>query len=172
MELDILLLGFVPAVIVATISYFLIDRFLKSENERHIMDVKRENVKHTTPIRLQAYERLTLLTERIDPVKVVNRVIKPGMIAKDIKQLAIAEVKNEFNHNITQQIYVSGKTWEDVTNARDMSLKIITVAATQVPDNSDATTFSKKLLFVIDDLEDNSIEKALGTIRQEVRKIF
>lgn len=172
MEIDILLLGFVPAVVVAAISYLLIDRFLKSENQKHIMEVKRENVKHTTPIRLQAYERLTLLVDRIDPIKAVNRVIKPGMIASDIKQLAIAEIKNEFNHNVTQQIYVTGKAWESVVEARDMALKLITVTATQVPNNADAVEFSKKLIFVIEDLEQNNNEVALQIIRQEVKKIF
>ena len=171
MDIDYLLMAFVPSVLVATIAYLLIDRFLKAETKRHILEIKKEIINETVPVRLQAFERVILLLERIDAVQVVKRLITPGMTSGQLKVKAIGEIRNEFNHNITQQVYLSAASWERVIKAKEDAIKLISVTGTQVPDNSDAINFSKKILGVNEELKINNNE-AIYFLKQEIRKIF
>ncbi len=171
MDIDYLLMAFVPSIIVATIAYLLIDRFLKAETKRHILEIKKESINVTVPVRLQAFERVILLLERIDAVQVVKRLSTPGMTSCQLKVKAIGEIRNEFNHNITQQVYLSAASWERVIKAKEDAIKLISVTGTQVPDNSDAINFSKKILGVNEELKINNNE-AIYFLKQEIRKIF
>ena len=171
MELDNLLMAFVPSAVVAAISYLLIDRFLKAESKRHILEIKKESIKVTIPVRLQAFERVILLLERIDAIQIIKRSINPEMTSGQLKVKAIAEIIDEFNHNITQQIYLSAASWEKVVKAKDDAIKLISITGTQVPDNTNAIEFSKKILGVNEELEISNLE-AINFIKREIRKIF
>lgn len=171
MDLDNLLMACVPSAVVAAISYLLIDRFLKAESKRHILEIKKESIKTTIPVRLQAFERVILLLERIDAVQVVKRSIAPGMTSGQLKMKAIAEIRNEFNHNVTQQVYLSAASWDRVVQAKEEAIKLISVTGTQVPDNADAIEFSKKILGVNEELKVNNNE-AIEIVKREIRKIF
>lgn len=171
MDLDNLLMACVPSAVVAAISYLLIDRFLKAESKRHILEIKKESIKTTIPVRLQAFERVILLLERINAVQVVKRSIAPGMTSGQLKMKAIAEIRNEFNHNVTQQVYLSAASWDRVVQAKEEAIKLISVTGTQVPDNADAIEFSKKILGVNEELKVNNNE-AIEIVKREIRKIF
>ena len=171
MDIDNLLMAFVPSAVVAAISYLLIDKFLKAESKRHILEIKKESVKTTIPVRLQAFERVILLLERIDVVQVVKRSIAPGMTAEQLKLKVINEIRNEFNHNVTQQIYMSAASWERVVKAKDDAIKLISVAGTQIPGHVDAIELSKKVLGVNEELEISNAE-TIEFVKQEIRKIF
>jgi hypothetical protein len=171
MELDNLLMAFVPSVVVAAIAFLLIDRFLKAESKRHILEIKKESVKVTIPVRLQAFERVILLLERIDAIQVIKRSIAPDMTSGQLKLKAIAEIRDEFNHNITQQIYLSAASWERVVKAKEDAIKLISVTGTQIPDHVNAIEFSRKVLGVNEELEVNNAE-AIDFIKREIRKLF
>ena len=171
MELDNLLMAFVPSAVVAAIAYLLIDRFLKAESKRHILEIKKESIKVTIPVRLQAFERVILLLERIDAAQVVKRIITPDMTSGQLKLKAIAEIREEFNHNITQQIYISAASWEKVVKAKEDAIKLISITGTQIPDNASAIEFSKKVLGVNEELEISNAE-AIDFVEREIRKIF
>ena len=171
MELDNLLMAFVPSAVVAAIAYLLIDRFLKAESRRHILEIKKESIKITIPARLQAFERVILLLERIDAIQVVKRCIAPDMTSGQLKLKAIAEIRDEFNHNITQQLYISAASWEKVVKAKEDAIKLISITGTQVPDHINAIEFSKKVLGVNEELEISNTD-AIDFVKREIRKIF
>lgn len=162
----------VPSIITGAVAYLMIHKMLEQENRRHFAQVKKENLKYTTPVRLQAHERLLLLLERTDPVQVVNRVIKPGMTAKNIQYSIITEIKQEFDHNITQQLYVSGKCWEEVKKAKEDALKLITVVASSVDANADAMEFSKTLIKIQSDQQFFTSLAAIEVVKKELKKLF
>ena len=93
------------------------------------------------------------------------------MTSGQLKLKAIAEIRNEFNHNITQQIYISAASWEKVVKAKDDAIKLISITGTQIPDNTNAVEFSKKVLGVNEELEISNAE-AIDFIKREIRKIF
>lgn len=171
MDIYSILLALAPTTVVGVVSYLLIDRFLKAESKRHILEIKKESIKVTIPVRLQAFERIILLLERIDAVQVVKRSISPGMTCGQLKMKAIAEIRNEFNHNVTQQVYLSAASWERVVQAKEDAIKLISVTGTQLNDNADAIEFSRKILGVNEELEVSNAE-AIEFIKQEVRKLF
>ncbi|MBL56926.1 MAG: hypothetical protein CMP61_07055 [Flavobacteriales bacterium] len=171
MDLDNILMAFVPSAVVGAVAYLLINKFLQAESKRHILEIKKESLNVTIPVRLQAFERIILLLERIDAVQVVKRSIKPGMTSGELRQKAVAEIQNEFNHNVTQQVYISAASWEKVKKAKDDAIKLIGVTGTQVGDHVDAVAFSRKILGVNEELEINNNE-AIEFVKQEVRKLF
>lgn len=162
----------IPAFITGGVALLMMKKMIEQENTRHMIEVRKENIKHTTPIRIQAHERLILLLERIDPVKVVNRVIKPGMTTKQIKFDLIRNIKEEFEHNITQQLYVSPKCWKDVETAREDALKLITVAATATNPSADAIEFSKNLIKIQSEQQFYTSLTAIETVKKEISKLF
>lgn len=162
----------VPSLITGLVAFLLIKKMLEQENRRHFTEIKKENLKYTTPVRLTAHERLLLLLERTDPVQVVNRVIKPGMTSKAIQLAIITEIKQEFDHNITQQLYVSGKCWEEVLKAKEDALKLVTVVAASVDGKADAMEFSRALIKVQSEQQFFTNVAAIKVVKSEIRTIF
>ncbi len=167
-----IVMGVVPAVVVGVVSYMLINRFLEAEKGRHIMEIKREAVKFSIPVKMQAYERMILLLERLDPVKSVNRVIKPGMTSRELQRKVLSDIRNEFEHNITQQLYVSKTTWEEVKKAKDEAMKLLAITITRTPDQGDAIEYTKVLIQVLAEVNASPTSAAIDVVRHEAKKIF
>lgn len=168
---DVLMFS-IPALITGGMAYVVINKFLTQESKKQVMELRKENVKHSTPLRLQAYERLILLLERIEPISVINRVIKPGMTAREIQLEIIRNISEEYNHNITQQLYVSGSTWEEIRKAKDDSIKLVSLTATKIPNDRGAMEFSELLIKLQAENELFTCKTALQTVKKEVRSLF
>lgn len=167
-----ILMGVVPAVVVGVVAYMLINRFLEAEKGRHIMEIRKEGVKYSIPVRMQAYERMILLLERLDPVKAVNRVIQPGMTSRELQKKVLSDLRNEFEHNITQQLYVSTTAWAEVKKAKDESMKILAITISRTPDNGDAIEYTKVLIQVLAEVQSSPTVGAIEVVRNEAKKIF
>src|ERR1700741_706539 len=102
-----------PAGIVFITTYYLVKNFLDHESRKKTLDLKLANQAVITPIRLQAYERVVLFLERINPNSMVMRLNKTGSAANFQGEL-LKTIRNEFEHNLSQQIYMSSKAWESV----------------------------------------------------------
>ncbi|MFI5135644.1 MAG: hypothetical protein ACHQD9_07305, partial [Chitinophagales bacterium] len=96
----------VPSIITFLTAYVVLKLFLGGEKDRKELEVRAAHYKDALPIRLGAYERLTLLLERITPTNLLQRVNKPGMTSLDLQKALISNIRMEFEHNLSQQIYV------------------------------------------------------------------
>lgn len=114
----------------------------------------------TRPLQLQAYERLVLLVERISLPSLISRVSQPGLSARDMQVFLIETIKQEYEYNISQQVYVSMIAWDAVRNLRDQSMLIINQIGNILPPGAKSSELNKQLLEVIMNQE----EKALHTI--------
>lgn len=114
----------------------------------------------TKPLKLQAYERLVLLCERISLPSLISRVSQPGLSAREMQLFLIESIKQEYEYNISQQVYVSTLAWDAVRNLRDQNMLIINQLANILPPDAKASDLNKQLLEVIM----NQQEKALHTI--------
>ena len=112
------------------------------------------------PLRLQAYERLVLLSERISLPSLISRVSIPGVSAREMQLLLIESIKQEYEYNVTQQVYVSTSAWNAVRNLRDQTMLIINQIANMLPPNATSADLNKQILEVILNQQD----KALHTI--------
>lgn len=98
------------------------------------------------PVRLQAYERLILLMERISPSELVMRYAGQGGSVSDLQLLLLGAIRAEMEHNYTQQLYVSSRTWDYVIAARNGISTIINQAATELQPEDSAIALSKKII--------------------------
>ena len=109
-----LLLVAIPTIIVFLSSYFSFKKIIDSEHNRHTQQILLNNHKFIDPIRLRAYERLILFLERISPENLIVRVSQPQMKAKELEKALTDAIRAEFDHNLSQQLYVSTEAWEAV----------------------------------------------------------
>jgi len=145
MDSNLLIIAIAFAVLVAGLLIFL---FLRQRRE-----VKAAQAGGTTPgnagtreLQLQAYERLILLTERIALPNLVQRLNQPGLEARDMQSLLTQAIRQEFEHNITQQIYVTAEAWDAVRNYKEQNLLIINQVASFLPPEATGVDLNKHLL--------------------------
>ena len=100
-------------------------------------------------LQLQAYERLILLTERIALPNLISRMNQPGIAGKDMQMMLTHTIKQEFDHNITQQIYVSNEAWDAVRNLKEQNIHIINQVASYLPADVSGSDLNKQLLEMI-----------------------
>ena len=170
------LLVLLPSVVVFLTAFYLIRQFLSGRtaeaNNLRLADIKKEDHKNILPIRLQAYERLTLFLERIKPGGLVLRVHKSNMTSRMLQSELTATIREEFDHNITQQIYVSDRAWQKVRQAKEETIRIINIAYQRSGDDSSATVLSQNIFETISQLTHTPSDEAQVVIREEVRRMF
>ncbi|MGK6351808.1 hypothetical protein [Parapedobacter sp. DT-150] len=135
---------------------------LKLLEERHAAR------KELQPLRLQAYERLVLFAERINPSNLLLRVHEPGLSAADFQQLLVNEIRAEYQHNITQQLYVSDAAWSIVKQLKDNTVALIRNAGAGLPASAGAKVFSEVVLAHIATLDESPYALAVKTIKSEL----
>ena len=104
---------------------------------------------NTAQLQLQAYERLILLVDRIALPNVISRTNQQGLGLKDMQFLLTNAIKQEYEHNVTQQIYVTPEAWEAVRNLKEQNIHIINQVASFLPPESTGTELNKHLLDMI-----------------------
>ena len=110
---------------------------------------KSETGGSSTPLKLQAYERLILLADRIALPNLISRVSQPGLSVREMQNLLVQTVRQEYDHNITQQIYVSPEAWDAIRNLKEQNLLIINQVASYLPDTATGQDLNKSLLEMV-----------------------
>jgi hypothetical protein len=103
----------------------------------------------STPLKLQAYERLILLADRISLPNLISRSNQPGLNVREMQNLLVQTIRQEFDHNITQQIYVSPEAWDAIRNLREQNLLIINQVASFLPETATGLDLNKSLLEMV-----------------------
>lgn len=124
-----LLLFAIPSLIVGLIAYYFFKEHTKNEDGRRRFLLKKDMQVSAMPLRLQAYERLTLFLERISPNKLLVRVPPISSNKEDYENLLIQNIEQEMEHNLAQQIYVSEKCWNIITAAKNATIQLIRKAS-------------------------------------------
>lgn len=104
---------------------------------------------NTLPMQLQAYERLVLLTERIALPNLISRLSKPGISAYEMKLILTENIKQEFDYNSTQQLYVSPVSWDAVRNLKEQNIMVVNQVSGTLPPTASASDLNKKILEVL-----------------------
>ncbi|MCF6295330.1 MAG: hypothetical protein L3J25_06540 [Flavobacteriaceae bacterium] len=124
-----LLLFTVPALITGMIAYYFFKEHTKNEDGRRRFLLHKDMQVNTLPIRLQAYERMALFLERITPSKLLIRVSPISSSREDYESLLIRSIDQEFEHNLSQQIYLSDECWNIITAAKNATIQLIRKAS-------------------------------------------
>jgi hypothetical protein len=126
-----------------------------------------------TTLRLQAYERLVLLTERIALPNLISRLNQPGIPAVEMKIILTENIKQEFEYNSTQQLYVSPVSWDSVRNLKEQNIMIIHQVSATLPADASATDLNKKILEVVMSQPQGALhEMVLQALNFEAKKLM
>ncbi|NWJ50631.1 MAG: hypothetical protein HXX14_07190 [Bacteroidetes bacterium] len=162
----------VPSLLVIFAVYLMLQNFLQIETEKNRKLLAIENRKIALPVQLQAYERLALLMERIAPVALVLRISRPGLTVLQLQQEMVSSIHSEFEHNLSQQIYVSADCWTLIKSTVAETIRLVHSTAGQMDPESDAATFSALFIQNVLELNNNQTEQTLTLLRSEASGLF
>lgn len=129
--------------------------------------------KESATLKLQAYERLVLLTERIALPNLISRLNQPGISAYEMKLMLIENIKAEFDYNSTQQLYVTPVCWDAVRNLKEQNIMIINKVAAMLPPTASAQDLNKQLLELLMAQPNSSLhEMVLQALNYEAQKLM
>ena len=169
-EIFQLLLYLLPAVIVALMAFYFFSMHTRNEEQRRKYLLHKENQKHSFPVRLQAYERMALFLERISPGNLLVRT-KPNNEDKDeYASLLIKIIEQEFEHNLAQQIYVSGECWNVIKASKNATITNFRKTAGR-EDIQNASEFRQQILSSLMEQQPPS-ETGLAYIKKEVSDLW
>lgn len=162
----------VPAALVLYAMFLVVKAFLNKELEKAALEYKANNSKEVIPIRLQAYERIVLFLERISPNNLVMRLNQPQMTAKELQQLMLQDVRDEYNHNVSQQVYMTDECWDLVKNAKEDLIVTINKASEIIAKDSSSMELAKAIFQEAMQKEVDPITLAIHEVKDEIRRSF
>jgi hypothetical protein len=162
----------IPALIVFLTSYFLLRNMIRNDQDKRRQELILQNSRTVTPIKLQAYERIVLFLERISLESMLLRVSTSEMTATQLHSVLLTAIRSEFEHNLSQQIYMSQQAWEVARNARSNMIKIINSEAEKMAPDSTGIALSKQLLERIMELDKEPTRVAIEFIKAEVGRML
>jgi hypothetical protein len=162
----------VPALVVFLTAHQLLKTWLDKQYQLQILEHRQKNQHTTTPMRLQAYERLSLFCERIAVPNLLLRLRHEDQSAMALKLSMLLTIQQEFEYNITQQVYVSEQLWKIIKISRDDTVGIITGLAENIDPQASAKQFAEMLLRYMDSQPETALDKALLAIKKEASLIF
>lgn len=115
----------IPSLITGVIAYYFFLNHTKNEERKLQLSLMKENQKDSLPLKLQAYERMTLYLERINPSKILLRVTSINNDKKAYAVSLIDTIEQEFEHNLTQQIYITNKCWNVIIASKNATIQLI-----------------------------------------------
>lgn len=161
-----------PALFVFLATYLVMSKMVKSEQLRLKAENVLNNQKFITPIRLQAYERMVLLMERISPQSLIMRTQRQNITNQELQSALLKTIRSEFEHNMAHQLYISDKAWEMVRMAKEDCIKFINQTALQTKPDGNSLQLCKLILENTMDRELDPTTKAIGYLKKEIRTLF
>jgi hypothetical protein len=159
-----------PAIITGFVAYYFFNLHTKNEEGRRRYLLNKDTQKDSLPLRFQAFERMTLFLERINPGKLLIRISPNSEDKNDYENLLISSIEQEFEHNLTQQIYMSDECWTVIVTAKNATIQMI--RRTNMSDRVD--TANKLREVIMNDLMDKQSPSAVALyyIKNEVKYLF
>ena len=157
----------VPALIVFITVNQLLKNYLENQHKIKLVDLKQSQQKTSLPIRLQAYERLSLFCERISIPSLLLRTRKEAMTSSELRVALLLAIQVEYEHNITQQVYISDQLWQIIKIARDDAVNTISLVAESVDPKSNGKELANALIQILSNREVTGLDTALVAIKKE-----
>jgi hypothetical protein len=170
--MDLNMISVIIALVAMLVSFYAF--FLANEMRKKTKKATPDSFT-SRPLQLQAYERLVMLAERIAIPNLISRTNQQhqGLFAKQMQLLLIESVKQEYEYNTTQQIYVSPTAWEAIKNLKDQNIYIINQIAATLPDEATGTDLNRRLLeYMMNSKKGALHEVVLEALNYEAKKMM
>ncbi len=162
-----------PALVVVLVVYLMMKSHFENDYKLKLLQLKADSSKDVIPLKLQAYERLTIFVHRISPENLIPRINQPGMSAQQFKVALIQSIQQEFEHNITQQVYVSNGVWGAVVSFKNTFANIVNVKSKSLKEGDSAYDLGK---LIVEEFLNNeellTASKVNDVIKAEVKSVF
>lgn len=169
--LTVLLAATIPAFIVAAVVYMMLNKQFKAENARRSFEIRKDLIKTMTPAKMRAYERMALFLERVKPESLLNRQQLKDINALQLQKNLLQEIRLEWEHNLTQQLYVSNDSWTLLKNAKESMIQLINTCAAQTNLNTSAIDFAKLIIETYQSVEKTPLDTALMVLKSDLSKL-
>ncbi|MCX6279804.1 MAG: hypothetical protein NT004_17175 [Bacteroidetes bacterium] len=164
--------GFLRFIVLFGGAFFLLWYYLKkTRKEVPVISHPAEN-NVLVPLRLQAYERFVMFLERIHPSNLVMRLNNPDLTALQLQSLVVRAIMEEFDYNLSQQLYISNSLWELIKNSKEETIALINQASSQLPEGSMSGDLVKNVFSIAISKSKLPTEEALDEIKHELRRNF
>ncbi|MBO4232578.1 MAG: hypothetical protein J5862_05020 [Bacteroidales bacterium] len=165
-----ILLVLIPSLAVFLTAFFSIRFFIQNEQKKQLLELKRNSRSVIAPLRLQAYERMALLLERIDLNRLVVKMNNPELNAMQFQILLTSTIRSEFEHNLSQQIYFSMDLWNLIKTAEETTINIVNQSAAQLSADTPSIELAKLILMRV--AESVPTAQAMAALKAEIQEVF
>jgi len=162
----------VPAGAVLLTAVFFMRKMVEREIHATHGELKVERQKFFLPQRVDAYQRAILLMERVHPNSLVMRLNNPGLPAAAMQIKLMESIREEYEHNIAQQMFIAPATWEMVRQAKDETIKVVNLAGQQMEPTSNGLDLSAKIFELVGEIGVMPSEIAVRALKEDVQKLF
>lgn len=158
-----------PALLVVLITYLMLSNFMDNEEKRRNYLLRREARKASLAHKLQAYERMALFLERITPNSLLVRIPAGKMTVRQYHAILLKSIRDEFEHNLSQQVYLSDDAWRQVVHAKSATVGVLNKLVQECKPDDAALHLSTRVLNYAMELESFPTRKALMFLKAELR---
>jgi hypothetical protein len=152
--------------------FLTVRSFLNKDFEKKLAEMKMKNTEIVLPIRLQAYERMSLFLERIALPNLIMRINEPAYNVAVLQHKMLSEIREEYNHNLSQQIYMSDQAWTLIKSSMEEVVSIINRASVSLEQDSKSIELAKAILEILVQKNEDPVNKAVKFIKKEIQLVF
>jgi hypothetical protein len=150
--------------------------FLKKQGEKEVrhlqIELRKERQNFFLPSRVESYQRAVLLMERINPNSLVMRLHTPGLPAKVFQADLLKAIRDEFDHNVAQQIFISIPAWKMVKSSKEETIKIINLAGNQMESVATSTELAGKIFEIVNEIGNTPTDITVEYLKKELQELF
>ena len=161
-----------PAGAVLYAMYLTVRMFIRKEYDKRLIDIKLKNTEIVLPIRLQAYERICLFLERVMPKNLIVRLNSSDLSAAEFHQILLNEIREEYSHNLSQQVYMTEESWNLVKNAMEEIVMLINESAGDLDSEAKSIDLARRIFDKVYEKPQLNADVALTFIKEEIQRTF
>ncbi len=162
----------IPAGLVLYGMYLTVKLLLEREADRHRHDTRNHYTEAVVPVRLQAYERMTLFLERISPNNMLLRLGGSSSTVLELQQRLLQEIRDEYNHNLSQQVYMTQGVWDQIQGAMNDVTVLINQSSGDTRPDAPAIELSRRIFERIIQKDRQPTADALKSLKEEIQTMF
>ena len=162
----------VPSLVLFATIWLFLRTWSRQEDKRRNHEFNMHMKEDILPVRLQAYERIILFMERMAPESILMRLNRKGMTAGQLQAELQNSIRHEYEHNLSQQTYISEEAWQKVQTARNQVVKIINESAAELNEGASGASLGKLVLEKVMELKTPPSQAAVDFLKREVHELF
>lgn len=159
-------------IITLAVAWYLVKNDIKQFLQSNTVNQNKEENGQLLALRLQAHERMILFTDRLNPANLFIRLNEPGIPASVLQRVILNEIRSEYQHNVSQQLYINSKSWTILCRLKEDTIAMINNAAALLTAEATGTDLSRLVLEHMAQMEQNPYELTLEMIKQDIHQLF